>query len=52
MNKNAKDIERYKRANRMVKERVKERKNRMWKVKCKEMDNMIWAHDQQKYGIF
>jgi len=41
MTKNAEDRERYKRANRIVKERVKERKNRMWEVKCREMNSMV-----------
>jgi len=41
MTKNAKDRKCYKRANRIMKERVKERKNRMWEVKYKEVDSMV-----------
>jgi len=41
MTKNAEDREHYKRANRIVKKTVKEKKNRMWKMKCREVDSMI-----------
>jgi len=34
-------IESYKRANRIMKEKLKERKNKIWEAKCREVDNMI-----------
>jgi len=38
---NAEDRDWYKRANTIMKERVKERRNRMWKVKYREVNNMV-----------
>jgi len=39
--KNIEDRKHFKRTNRIVKERIKERKNRMWEVKYKEIDSMF-----------
>jgi len=41
LNENAKDKEHYKKANRTVKERNKERKNKTWEVKYRKVDNMV-----------
>jgi hypothetical protein len=41
MTKNAEDREPYKRANKIVEKRVKERKNRMWEMKCRKVNSIV-----------
>jgi len=52
MTKNAKYRECYKIANRIVKEKMKERKNRIWESKYKEVDSMVGGLRSTKYGVF